>query len=261
MPLCRLSAALSLAAALLLSDAVAPALAQLGPGPGGRAPYSAQPPGRNEAGRFDYYAMVMSWSPSYCAGLQRGGYDPQCHARSGKKYAFVLHGLWPQYERGWPQDCPTQSQPFVPQPVIDRMLDVMPSKKLVIHEYRKHGTCSGLQPEEYFKVSRQLYEKVVIPPRYEGANQGINVSPAELVRDFLSVNPGMKPDNLAVACGGPGNRLREIRVCFSREGSYRACGRNEDARKLCSASRIYLPPVRGGGSGEPQQPRKDERRI
>ena len=62
-----------------------PAAAQFGPGPGGRAPFSPQPPGKNEAGRFDYYAMVMSWSPSYCAGLQRGGYDPQCHARDGKR--------------------------------------------------------------------------------------------------------------------------------------------------------------------------------
>lgn len=259
----RLLVTLAVFGAGLVSALAPTAQAQFGPGPGGRAPFSAQPPGKNEAGRFDYYAMVMSWSPSYCAGLQRGGYDPQCHARDGKRYSFVLHGLWPQHERGWPQDCPTQSRPFVPQPVIDGMLDIMPSPRLVIHEYRKHGTCSGLTPEDYFKVSRQLFAKVKVPPRYERPNQAITVSPAELIRDFVSVNPELKAENLAVACGGPGNRLREIRVCFSREGSYRPCGRNEDARKLCSADKLYLPPVRGGAGGpaEPARPTRDERRI
>lgn len=239
--------------------------AQGGPGPAGKAPYSAQPPGKNEAGRFDYYAMVMSWSPSYCAGLQRGGYDPQCHSRDGKRYSFILHGLWPQHERGWPQDCPIQGRPFVPQKTIDGMLDIMPSPKLVIHEYRKHGTCSGLSPEDYYAVSRQLFKKVAVPARYARTNQALSVSPAELVRDFVDANPGMKSENMAVACGGPGNRLREIRVCFTREGQFRACGRNEDARKLCSASKLYLPPVReGAGPGAPQNRpagTRDERRI
>ena len=237
--------------------------AQFGPGPGGRAPYSAQPPGKNEAGRFDYYSLVLSWSPTYCAGLRRDGYDPQCHARDGKRYSFILHGLWPQHERGWPENCPTQSRPFVPQKTIDGMLDIMPSPKLVIHEYRKHGTCSGLTPEQYYATSRQFFQKVRIPPRYERPNQAFSVSPEEVVRDFVSVNPEMKAESIAVACGGPGNRLREVRVCFSREGAYRACGRNEDARRLCSAGKLYVPPVRAPGGGDTQRsgPSRDERRI
>lgn len=233
---------------LLVGSAGLEVVAQVGPGPAGRAPYSATPPGRNEAGRFDYYTLVLSWSPTYCAGLQRDGYDPQCHSRDGKRYAFVLHGLWPQYERGYPQDCRTRTRPFVSQPVIDGMLDIMPSKGLVIHEYRKHGTCSGLEPEAYFRVARGLYGKVRVPPRFERPNQPFTVSPAEVVHDFLSVNPGLKTENLAVVCGGPGNRLREVRVCFSREGVLRPCGRNEEARRLCSASKVFVPPVRAGGS-------------
>jgi len=250
----------TLAAAAFLALSAPPAEAQLGPGPGGRAPYASQPNPKNEAGRFDYYALVLSWSPTYCAGLQRGGFDPQCHRRDGKRYSFVLHGLWPQHERGWPQDCPTQSRPFVPQKVIDGMLDIMPSQRLVIHEYRKHGTCSGLAPEAYFSFSRQLFDKVNVPPRYQGPNQALTVSPAELVRDFVSANPTLKPENIAVSCGGPGNRLREIRVCFSREGHFRPCGHNENARRLCSAGRVYLPPVRGSSSSDPR-PSREERRT
>ena len=252
MSLRRLLLARAFLGLALLSLTALPLAAQLGPGPGGRAPYASQGHARNEAGRFDYYALVLSWSPTHCAGLQRDGYDPQCHSRDGKRYAFVLHGLWPQHERGWPQNCPTQAHPFVPQKVIDGMLDIMPSSRLVIHEYRKHGTCSGLTPEDYFKVSRQLFDKVKVPPRYEHPSQPLTVSPAELVQDFLSANPTLKPESLAVACGGPGNRLREIRICFSREGTYRPCGHNEDARRLCSADKLYLPPVRGGAPAEPQ---------
>ncbi len=250
----------ALAIAALSLPFGAPAMAQLGPGPGGRAPYSAQPPGRNEAGRFDYYALVLSWSPSYCAGLTREGYDPQCHSRDGKRYSFILHGLWPQYERGWPENCQTRDRPFVPQTIIDGMLDIMPSPKLVIHEFRKHGTCSGLSPADYYKISRKLFTKVRVPPRYERPNQAFTVSPSEVIRDFVSVNPELKPESIAVACGGPGSRLREIRICFSREGEFRACGRNEDARRLCSATRVSVPPVRGGGAA-PAPRGKEERRI
>lgn len=231
-------------------------------GPGGQSPYAAQQSGRNEAGRFDYYALVLSWSPTYCAGLRRGGYDPQCHSRDGKRYSFVLHGLWPQHERGWPESCPTRARPYVPQSVIDGMLDIMPSSRLVIHEYRKHGTCSGLSPEEYFKVSRRFFETVRIPPRYEQPSQAFTVSPAEIIRDFLAVNPKLKADQLAIACGGRGSQLREVRVCFSREGTFRACGHNEDARRLCGASRLFVPPVRASRPDSDRGPsRNDERRI
>lgn len=253
----------AIAAATALALIAAPQLeAQRGPGPGGQAPYASQRPGQNEAGRFDYYALVLSWSPTYCAGLRRSGYDPQCHRRDGKRYAFVLHGLWPQHERGWPESCPTRARPFVPQDVIDGMLDIMPSSRLVIHEYRKHGTCSGLSPEEYFKISRRYFGKIRIPPRYERPSQAFTVSPAEVIRDFLSVNPKLQAEQLAIACGGRGNQLREVRVCFSREGTFRACGPNEDARRLCRASRLFVPPVRAGaGPDDRGSSRRDERGI
>src|SRR5262245_40576168 len=56
-----------------------------------------------QAGVFDYYLLALSWSPTYCAGLDDGRYDPQCHGRERRPYAFVLHGLWPQFENRWPE--------------------------------------------------------------------------------------------------------------------------------------------------------------
>lgn len=247
---------LGLAALTLALIASVPAAAQYGPGAGGKAPYSVQPPGRNEAGRFDYYSMVMSWSPSYCATAQRA--DPQCTGRGGRAYSFVLHGLWPQHDRGWPESCPTRERPFVPQPIINRMLDIMPSPQLVIHEYRKHGTCSGLSPEAYFEMARKLYAGIKVPHRFDRPNQALTLSPQEVVHEFVTANPGLKPENLAVVCTGPGNRLREVRVCYSKDGHLKSCGRNEDARRLCPSQRVYLPPVRGatfqGAPGRPGNP-------
>jgi ribonuclease T2 len=216
----------------------------------GPNPYAAgRPKAVTQPGQFDYYVLALSWSPSYCAGLQRNGYDPQCNRRDGKRYSFVLHGLWPQFERGWPQDCPTADRGFVPRPVADRMLDIMPSDKLVFHEYRKHGTCSGLGVDGYFDLSRKLYNKVKLPERYTTlSDPRLTIAPGDMIKDFLAVNPGLKPDALAVQCGGPGNRLQEVRVCFDKQGEFRSCGRNEDQRKLCSAPSMYVPPVRSGGS-------------
>jgi len=249
----RRLALLVLAAILFAPQA---ATAQYGSGPGGRAPYERRDQERNVPGRFDYYALVLSWSPTFCASLSRDRYEPQCHRRDGRRYAFVLHGLWPQHERGWPENCPTRQRPFVPQPLIDSMLDIMPSSRLVIHEYRKHGTCSGLTPEGYYGLSRRLYSSVTIPQRFVQPNDDFTTSPEAVVRAFTDANPALRSDMIAVACGGSGNRLREVRICFSREGKPTRCGRNEDQSRLCRASSMYVPPVRSAPA-----PARGERRI
>ena len=219
----------------------------------GGFPRESSPYGRSqrvyEPGKFDYYVMSLSWSPSYCAGA-RDSSDPQCSGRGGRPYAFVLHGVWPQFEKGWPQDCATADRGFVPRPVASRMLDIMPSDKLVFHEYRKHGTCSGLGVDGYFDMARSLYNKVKIPARYSAITDPRTfVSTPELLADFLAANPGMKADGIAVQCGGAGPRLQEVRICFDKGGNFRNCGRNENQSRMCSAPRVYLPPVRDAGQG------------
>jgi ribonuclease T2 len=213
----------------------------------------------HQAGVFDYYLLALSWSPTFCAdvGDQRG--DPQCNAR-GRPYAFVLHGLWPQYERGWPQDCESPDRGYVPRPVAQRMLDIMPSERLVFHEYRKHGTCSGLGVDGFFDLARRLHDKVRIPPRFVGlADPRTTVSPRGLIEDFMSANPGLEPDMIVVACGGAGNRLKEVRICFDKGGNFRACGRNENQARLCRAERMYVPPVRVGAGGRRDSDAPDDR--
>lgn len=210
--------------------------------------------GRHVAGQFDYYSLVLSWSPSYCASARRDGYDPQCDRQDGKRYSFVLHGLWPQYQpRGWPQDCPVRGRPFVPRPLINSMLDIMPSDKLVIHEYRKHGTCSGLEPGPYYDLSRKLFTKVVIPEDYRNPFETRFVSPGDVIAEFTKVNPWLKPNMIAVDCGGSGNRIRDVRICFGKDGQPTACGANENQKKICPAAKMYMPPVRATRTDAPAQ--------
>jgi ribonuclease T2 len=194
---------------------------------------------RNVAGQFDYYALVLSWSPSYCAeNADRN--EQQCDRRDGRRYSFVLHGLWPQYNRGYPSACHLPRRPFVPDDVIARMLDIMPSRSLVIHEYRTHGTCSGLDPAQYFSTALRLFNSIVIPPRFQSPSQAQYATPSEIRSAFLRANPSLGPEMLAVVCNG--NGLKEIRICFAKDGHPRACGANENQNKLCSRDRVFIPP-------------------
>ena len=193
-------------------------------------------------GEFDYYALALSWSPSWCETQGRGKKGAQCSGT--RPYAFVLHGLWPQYAKGWPENCQTAEKPWVPRALIDSMLDIMPARGLVIHEYKKHGTCSGLGPEGYYALSRKLFERIKIPARYLRPRKPVVVSPQEIEADFLKTNRDLEPSMISVACGR-GKRLREVRICFSKTHELISCGRNEDQAKLCSLEKIVMPPVRG----------------
>ena len=241
---------ITLAVVALAMAMAGTALAQRGPGSGPLKPGTT-----HVAGQFDYYALVLSWSPTHCATATPGRDDMQCRPRSGKRYSFVLHGLWPQYERGYPESCQTRDRPFVPDGVINRMLDIMPARGLVIHQYRKHGTCSGLSPEGYFAESRRLFSKIKVPDRFVEPDAVQFVSPAELVSAFVAANPGLKPESIAVQCSRPGDRLKEVRICFTRDGAFRACGSNESQQRLCSAAKMYVPPVRPGAPGAAPSPK------
>ncbi len=230
--------------------ALAVAAVAWGAMPSAQAQRQNQNQSQNQPGDFDYYALVMSWSPSFCAGEGAGRGDPQCSPN--RPYAFVLHGLWPQYARGFPENCRTSFNPFVPRPVINGMLDIMPSPNLAIHEYRKHGTCSGLEPKAYFDNARIMFNKVKIPVAYQNLDRPLMTNVRDITKAFVAANPGLKPEMMGVACGRP-NRMKEIRFCFSKEGEFKTCGSNENQGRLCRSPNVYMPPVRAS-AGRSQAP-------
>jgi len=195
----------------------------------GRSPDATSAP-------FDYYVLSLSWSPQYCAGSGGGRQDQQCAGR--RPFAFVLHGLWPQYEKGFPRDC--ESHERVSQQLVDDMLDIMPSPKLVRHEWNTHGTCSGLDPRDYFATARRAFESIRIPAAYSETPKQVYVAPSQLQRQFLDANPKLRAAGVAVLCSG--RYLQEVRVCLDRDLAPRACGR--DVRDTCKGGEIIVRPVR-----------------
>jgi ribonuclease T2 len=187
-------------------------------------------------GVFDYYVLSLSWSPQHCATQFPGPKDPQCAPY--RQYSFVVHGLWPQYENGFPQSCAKGGG--LDQAIVNNVLDIMPSPTLVRHEWATHGTCSGMDPATYFTKVRAAYSGLKIPAPYQRPSSAVRVPPQQIKQEFEHENPGLRSDDLAVLCSG--KYLQEVRVCLDKNLRARGCGR--DVRDGCRDDMITVRPVR-----------------
>lgn len=189
-------------------------------------------------GQFDYYVVALSWSPSYCAT----NHDrDQC--ASGRGLGFVLHGLWPQYEAGYPQTC---SREQLPEQLRGQYTALFPSPKLIGHEWRKHGTCSGLGPAGYFALSAKLKNQVAIPPAFRQPATPVRTSRSDFVLAFHSANPDLARDSVLPFCAAGGRFLRELHACFDKAGRSRACSSGQVKRSYnsCRDQSFLLQSVR-----------------
>src|SRR6201992_2574888 len=209
----------------------------------GATPASPQDSRQNTPGEFDYYVLSLSWSPSFCEEAQeRGsrsrGTQAQC---DGRPFSFVVHGLWPQYEHGFPEYCQRPS-PRLARNIMTSMLDLMPAPGLIYNEWDKHGTCSGLGERAYFETIRKARAAVKIPEDYLQLSEEKTVAPDDVEAAFVKANPGLKSCGIAVTCNR--KRLIERRICLSRELEFRDCP--EIDRQACPLDSVTMPPVRGG---------------
>jgi ribonuclease T2 len=203
---------------------------------------SAQDRRQNAPGEFDFYVLSLSWSPSFCEeASERGGGRSQQVQCGGRPFSFVVHGLWPQYEHGFPDYCQRPS-PRLDRNIVSSMLDLMPAPGLIFNEWDKHGTCSGLAARAYFETIRKARSAVKIPPEYLELSEPKTVAPAEIEDAFIKVNPGLSTQAIAVTCNR--TRLSEVRICMTKDLQFRAC---EDIdRRACRREQVTMPPIRGG---------------
>ncbi len=180
-------------------------------------------------GSFDFFVLSLSWSPDYCAS---DGQDDFQQCSIGKKLGFVLHGLWPQYNQGYPSDCSTEK---LPAAVKAQFPGLYPNDSLADHEWQKHGTCSGLTPSSYLAYSKQIKETVNIPDEYRSPQSPFRTTTDQLIQKFSQVNPGFSAAAFAVNCSSTGRYLKELYVCFSKEGKPVACSAEvqKNAAKSC----------------------------
>lgn len=189
-------------------------------------------------GKFDFYVLALSWSPSYCAAEGAAANRQQC--ASGRDHAFVVHGLWPQFEGGFPTDCAVDRD-RVPDDIARSLSDLMPSAGLVGYQWRRHGSCTGLGQKDYFTTLRAARERVVIPPDYRSLAGYETVSAGAVEQSFRRANPGLGENAISVQCDQ--RLLREVRVCMTRELQFRPCPQLE--KRACRANKLVMPPVRG----------------
>lgn len=189
------------------------------------------------AGRFDYYVLALSWSPSWCRAEGDDRNAAQCE--TGRQTDFVVHGLWPQYERGWPQDCHTPERD--PSRHESRaMADLMASGGLAWYQWQKHGRCSGLSAAGYFAAIRAAAGAITIPPVFQQLDRNVMLPPAVVEDAFIDVNPALDRDGITVTCQG--EALQEVRICLTRELAPRRCA--ADIRRDCPRPSVLMERVR-----------------
>ena len=204
---------------------------------------SAQDRRQNAPGEFDFYVLSLSWSPSFCeAASERGNSGRSQQAQcGGRPFSFVVHGLWPQYERGFPEYCQRPASRLA-RNIMTSMLDLMPAPGLIFNEWDKHGTCSGLGERAYFETIRKARAAVKIPEEFLQLSEPKTIAPGDLEEAFIKANPGLSSSAISVTCDS--RRLSEVRVCLSKDLQFRAC--EEIDRRACRRDQVTMPPMRGG---------------
>ena len=220
--------ALGLALSLALASAQTPlaAVAQTAP---------STPPVATT--QFDYYVMTLSWAPGFCDLGGKETSSPECAEGSGD--GFVVHGLWPNNEyRPNPESC--RGEDATPADLDDEH-GVYPNDRLAAYEYRKHGTCTGLSPHDYFATVRSVQSRLKIPQMFQATNEELHMAPEEIEQAFMTANPNLRPDNMAVSSSN--GELVDVRFCLAKDrSSYAVC--RKVARHTCQRVSIMVAPVR-----------------
>jgi ribonuclease T2 len=191
---------------------------------------------RGEPGVFDYYVLSLSWSPQHCAGPSGGRDTQQC--ADGKQFGFVVHGLWPQYERGYPDNCGEGSR--MDPAITRRLLPLMPSDRLIQHEWEKHGVCSGLTQVEYFKKIEKAFGSLKMPADFKAPIKQVYINPNVIRQKFVASNSGLSEKSVKVLCGG--RYLSEVFICMTKDLKPRPC--SASVRDTCRMDEIIMQPVR-----------------
>ncbi|WP_342078397.1 ribonuclease T2 [Yoonia sp. SS1-5] len=198
---------------------------------------ASQAAANDTAGEFDYYVLSLSWSANWCALEGDARNSPQCDP--SEDHGWILHGLWPQYESGYPEFCPSG---FAPPTRGDTaaMTDIMGTSGLAWHQWRKHGVCTGLSPDDYFALSRAAYGQITRPAVFRKLEDAITL-PASVVEEaFLRDNPELQPDQITITCKQ--GYIQEARICLDRDLSPRLCG--NDVIRDCTLDNAQFAPMR-----------------
>ncbi len=149
------------------------------------------------------YVFAYSWTPGFCINESYPGCESPLPYW---KENFTIHGLWPQYATsGYPSSCTNEEFDMntINNIGMDYMIQKWPDVQYSlnstlydsfwIHEWSKHGTCSGLSQYDYFNEALKLTNNVITPDFLQNAI-GTSVS-VDALRNSIS-----KPLTISLQC-------------------------------------------------------------
>lgn len=189
------------------------------------------------AGDFDHYILALSWSPNWCALEGDRKRSEQCEDRHD--HGWILHGLWPQNTHKWPAYCRT-SEPAPSRRMTREMVDIMGTSGLAWHQWKKHGTCSGVSAAAYYDLSRKAYGQINRPALLRKLTKAVKV-PAKVIEEaFLEANPGMHANQITITCKR--GHIQEARICLTKDLQLRKC--SFQSARDCTMKNAVFNPVR-----------------
>ncbi|MCV6636827.1 hypothetical protein [Candidatus Albibeggiatoa sp. nov. NOAA] len=201
------------------------------------APVLAEP--KFKSGEFDHYVLALSWLPAFC---ELHGRKPECRKQTAKDYSashFSLHGLWPsRKQRQGYGYCDMDSYTFkqyksmawCKMPKLDlskttrnELKQSMPASVqgcLQRHEWYKHGTCTTMSADQYYKRSNDLLDMVNQSQfaKLVSQNVGKYVQRKDLLNAFSQEFGKNNRNYLTLHCKKVGNTslLSEIRLYLAK---------------------------------------------
>ena len=184
--------------------------------------------------KIDFYVLSLAWAPSYCA--RRGDKADKNLCDAVPAYGFVVHGLWPQYNQGYPLNCTGADGEKVSAENLRAIANVMPRTGLAASEWQTHGRCTGLSQDDYFSKIRAAYRAVTMPR--DIPHLGRSVRPIDVENAFLAANPALPRNGISIGCGS--RFLREVHICLTTGLKFRSCPAIQQS--MCRLQRVAMPP-------------------
>jgi len=91
---------------------------------------------------------------------------------------------------------------------------MMPSIRLMQHQWAKHGTCMARTPEDYYHRARTVFEALKLPDMAYFAKQ-YRITAGDVAGAIARKNPGMRIEMVRVQTSDYGS-LSEVWICLDK---------------------------------------------
>ena len=145
------------------------------------------------------------------------------------------HGLWPQASSGPPPMSCSNASP-VAAATVDHMVNFMPSRGLIQHEWQEHGSCSGLSAQDYFAQAEKAFTHVQVPQQYRSMDHEQQFWVADIEKKFSEAN---QAPTWAFRISCHAGELVSLEVCVDKNLQYRRCTKSV---RECPVSQVEMRP-------------------